>query len=211
MSRRDTIIIAVLINACLLVILFATSITKKEEPHFATNQELPFSPPTQSIQFEDVERNLVKETSTLEESFPLQAAPSMISQNIVEAPALIPEKNIQREVVNSEPRYIEVTVKNGDYLERIGRENNASVSDIMAFNGLKTTQLRIGQILKIPLQADQDNTAKPPLRQYVVKVGDTPWKIASDHKMQLDELLKLNHLDRESSKHLKPGDTLYIR
>jgi hypothetical protein len=73
MSRRDTIIIAVLINACLLVILFATSITKKEEKGFGSNYSAPATSSAPSIQFSDVERSLVKETRPIEESYPLQS------------------------------------------------------------------------------------------------------------------------------------------
>ena len=208
MSRRDTIIIAVLINACLLVILFSTSITKKSEPHFATNHEAPFSAPEQSIKFEDVERSLVHETKSIEESFPLSAPLITQATPEPELPPLTPKEEKQP---TKELRHIEITVKSGDYLERIGRENNVTVSEIMSYNDLKTTQLRIGQTLRIPLKETSDPRSKLPVKQYIVKVGDTPWKIASDHKMQLDELLKLNHLDKESSKHLKPGDTLYIR
>ena len=123
MSRRDTIIIAILINACLLVVLFATSIKKKEEQHFATNHEMPFSPPVQSINFEDVERSLVKETRVLEESFPLQVTP-LISQNNQEPTNLLPPPQKVEQVAAKQLKCIEVTVKSGDYLDRIGRENN---------------------------------------------------------------------------------------
>lgn len=210
MSRRDTIIIAVLINACLLVILFATSITKKDEPHFATNQEIPFSVPSQNINFEDVERSLVKETKSIEESFPLHTP--LITQNSPEPTNLLPPSTPKEEqpVLNI-VKHTQITVKSGDYLDRLARENNVSVSEIMSYNNLKSTQLQIGQVLRIPLKESDDSGSKLPIKQYVVKVGDTPWKIANDNKMQLDVLLKLNHLDKESSKHLKPGDTLYIR
>lgn len=219
MSRRDTIIIAVLINACLLVILFATSITKKEEPHYASNYESPVTPSVPNVQFEDIERTLVKEMKPVAESYPLS------SQIIAQAP-LQPVKAPLKQVkqveekptpkVNPKPaskpvECAEITVKSGDYLERISRENGVSVSEIMSYNNLKTTQLKIGQVLKVPLkEPSKNNSAKLKVKQYIVKVGDTPWSIANDNKMPLDDLLKLNHLDKESSRRLKPGDTLYI-
>ena len=210
MSRRDTIIIAVLINACLLVILFATSITKREEKGFASNYEMPTTKPVPSIQFNDVERSLVKETKSVsvEESYPLRSSIAM------QTPVKVEEKKEIFEEKKEHPKalkHFEVTVKSGDYLDKIARVNNVSVSDIMSFNGLKTTQLRIGQVLRIP-QKEEKEGAKPKaqLKQYIVKTGDTPWGIAHKNNMQLEELLKLNHLDKESSRHLKPGDTLYI-
>lgn len=211
MSRRDTIIIAVLINACLLVVLFATSMTKSEETHYASNQELPFSAPSQSIKFEDIERSLVHDSKSLDETFPLQP-PVMVPAQTAKPnhlPILAEEKMLRKEEPQN-TKYIEVTVKSGDYLERIGKENNVSAAEIMSYNNLKTTQLRIGQVLRIPLKEDGNHKIKTPIKQYIVKVGDTPWKIANDHNMKLEELLKLNHLDKESSKQLKPGDTLYI-
>lgn len=212
MSRRDTIIIAVLINACLLVVLFATSITRKEEPHYASNHELPFSPPSSSIKFEDIERSLVQDTKSLDETFPLQAP--LITQPQTAKTNHLPILAEEKMPLKDEPKnvkYMEVTVKSGDYLERIGRENNVSAAEIMSYNNLKTTQLRIGQVLRIPVKEEGESKAKTPTRQYVVKMGDTPWKIANDHNMKLEDLLKINHLDKESSKQLQPGDTLYIR
>lgn len=210
MSRRDTIIIAVLVNACLLVILFATSITKKGELQYASSHEAPLSVPVPTLQFEDIERALVQETKSLEEAFPLQpkiTAPAVVAPKIIAKAEEPKPKSIEP----AEKDYIEVTVKSGDYLDRIGRENNVTVAEIMRFNHLKNTQLRIGQILKIPRKLGANAPVLNPVKQYVVKVGDTPWKIANDHQMRLDDLLKLNHLDKESSKQLKPGDTLYIR
>lgn len=214
MSRRDTIIIAVLINACLLVVLFATSITRKEEPRYTSSNEAPIIPSAPQVKFEDFERTLVKETKSLEDKYPLQSSliaqePVKVQETPVSAPLIT---KAPKETPKPAPKFIEVTVKSGDYLDRIGRENNVSVQEIVTYNNLKTTQLRIGQVLKIPLKEAQNSAGKSraKVKQYIVKVGDTPWKIANDHNMQLDELLKLNHLDKESSRHLKPGDTLYI-
>lgn len=214
MSRRDTIIIAVLINACLLVILFATSVTK-HEPHFAVKQELPFSPQVQNLNFEDVERSLVKETKNLEESFPLHTPLTTQEEPIklvIAESAPVVEMAVAPKKINSkESQFTEVTVKSGDYLERIGKENNVSVHDIMTYNNLKSTQLKIGQVLRIPLKEGESPKAKPSRKQYIVKAGDTAWKIANENHMQVDDLLKMNHLDKESSKHLKPGDVLVIK
>lgn len=241
MSRRDTIIVAVLINACLLVVLFATAITKKEEPQIASSyKETPIIPAPQVLDFEEIERSLVKESRSLNQSYPLvpNATPSAeplttpiaFSEEISLQPPKAPTppqvtpmtqtakvststSRADTSAAAKDKKYIEITVKNGDYLDKIGRENNTSVSEIMSYNSLKNTQLRVGQVLRIPVKGQVDTTAKKnaTLKQYTVKPGDTPWKIANEHHMQVDELLKLNHLDKESSKRLKPGDTLYIR
>jgi LysM repeat protein len=44
-----------------------------------------------------------------------------------------------------------------------------------------------------------------------MKVGENPWAIAIRHHMKLDELLRLNGLNEEKARKLKPGDRLRIR
>ena len=46
---------------------------------------------------------------------------------------------------------------------------------------------------------------------YVVKEGDSPWAIALSNGIRLDELLKLNGLDEQKARKLRPGDRLRIR
>jgi LysM repeat protein len=42
---------------------------------------------------------------------------------------------------------------------------------------------------------------------YLVKEGDSPWKIAKAHKVDIDELIRINHLQ---SKNLKPGKKIIL-
>ncbi len=207
MSRRDTIIIAVLINACLLVVLFATSLGPKDKPKHVSVQSA--TPPVKKIHFEDIDKSQIQATKQLEQSVALQ---TIIKPPVAKEPVHQPPPIIKSAPVVKAQKYTEVTVKSGDYLERIGRENNVSVPEIMSLNDLKTTQLRIGQVLRIPANNHSGaEQPKKPTKQYMVKTGDTAWKIANENKMQLDDLLKINHLDKESSRHLKPGDMLFIR
>ncbi len=45
---------------------------------------------------------------------------------------------------------------------------------------------------------------------YIVKKGDSPWSIAMKNNLKLDDLIKLNNLDNEKAKKLRPGDKLRI-
>ena len=45
---------------------------------------------------------------------------------------------------------------------------------------------------------------------YTIKVGENPWAIALRHNMKLDELLRLNGLNEEKARKLRPGDRLRI-
>ncbi|NGX46548.1 MAG: hypothetical protein K940chlam2_01740, partial [Chlamydiae bacterium] len=41
--------------------------------------------------------------------------------------------------------------------------------------------------------------------------GDNPWTIAVKNRIKVDQLLKLNGLNEEKARCLKPGDRLRIR
>lgn len=224
MSRRDTIIIAVLINACLLIILFATALTKKEETPFSAREVATPSPANVNIQ--DIQRTMVKQTS-FSKTTPKLSKPSLPVAPLEESlpkVALIepkvehksePKKEEIVEPSKSLPAYIQITVKRGDYLARIAKENETRVEDIMKLNNLKSTQLKIGQILRIPAPERSplksgENKPTPP-KQYMVKPGDTLWGIAKFHNMQVGDLLKMNHMSSDSANRLQPGDTLLVR
>jgi LysM repeat protein len=117
--------------------------------------------------------------------------------------------------------HAEVTVKRGDTLEKIARAHKTSVEEIIKLNHLPSSFLRIGQVLKLPTKgssvpkmATAQSRPRAPeagLDYYTVKVGDNPWTIAMKHHLKVDELLKLNGLNEEKARKLKPGDRLRIR
>ncbi|HEY4831377.1 MAG TPA: LysM peptidoglycan-binding domain-containing protein, partial [Waddliaceae bacterium] len=125
---------------------------------------------------------------------------------------------------NKEKDYVEVTVKRGDYLEKIAKANGTTIEAIMKGNKLSSERLDIGQILKIPLPqkkvaetaAAKKNVNKQPditqsdVQFYTLKSGDNPWKVAKEFRVKFDDLLRLNNLDEEKAKGLKPGDVLRV-
>ncbi len=210
MSRRDTIIVAVLINACLLIVLFATAVTKKEDNPFVAKQTQELIPKVPEITVQDIERESKQESAFALAKTQLSkpSLPETFQKSVpMEEPKPTPRK------VAPEPECIQITVKRGDYLERIARENNTKVEEIMRLNELATTQLRIGQVLKIPASGakkQEMSSDQPVIKQYVVKSGDTLWHIAKKHNMQVSELLKINRMSSESANRLQPGDTLLV-
>jgi nucleoid-associated protein YgaU len=56
-----------------------------------------------------------------------------------------------------------------------------------------------------------DHKAVEEGKYYIVKSGDNPWSIAIKNHIKFDELLRLNHLDEDKAKKLKPGDKLRIK
>jgi len=223
MTRKDTIIIAVLVNAALLVTLFVTAIKREEMPDkqhqtiAATIQ--PISIPAEgkeeikAAQGDEIDLVLKKFTekkaevaSSSEESAKIDFVKELeaITKNVNDLPQQAPADDCLR-----------ITVKKGDVLEKIARAHHTSVDEIMRVNQLKNSILQIGQTLKIP-QKERGQAVARPIESstgefYVVKQGDNPWAIAVKNQLKVDELLRLNNLSEDSARHLKPGDRLRIR
>jgi peptidoglycan endopeptidase LytF len=248
MSRRDTIIIAVLVNAGLLMVLFATAMrsNKKEEakpsaeiaevvpqPAPAQQQPLAREPAAtvvaaagESILDATVGSSGAQETELTQlgeeieistQEMPVAAA----TETPLAAPAA-PVATLSKPTPapKAEQEVISVTVKKGDVLEKIAKTHRSSVAAIMKASNISSTNLKIGQVLKVPQNVKKDSsaavakkegtTAKTP-EYYTVKDGDSPWLIASRNHVKLDELLRLNGMDEEKARHLRPGDKLRIR
>lgn len=236
MSRRDTIIIAVLVNAGLLMILFATAMHSdktSERMPVAAAMEMPVSNGAVAGAFnlppDEVDRALTRQNS--------KASPQQVVLDLAATP-VANKMEASRGEVAAEPQQSQVVVRRGDYLERIARAHGTTVEKIMELNQLTSGRLSVGQVLKVPspvnevamqetLPATKAVTSTVAVRSapqkevaskdpagavyYTVKSGDTPWHIASKNGIKLDDLLRLNHLDEAKARQLKPGDQLRIR
>lgn len=200
MSRRDTIIVAALINAGLLIVLFVSALKNQEEDFVAA-----ISRPKKIVEEEAAFVDPVAaSTSSFADDLQGLTAVSVASQPV----------DVQEEAAT----WIEVKVKKGDMLEKIARTHHTSVSEIMKINNLVSSQLKIGQVLKITPSSKEPapkvHTTVPeaaPSKVYTVKTGDSPWTIAVKNHMKVDELLKLNNMSEEKARRLKPGDQVRIR
>ena len=114
--------------------------------------------------------------------------------------------------------FITYTVKSGDSLYSIAKNNNISVDDLKELNNLSSNLLSIGQVLKIKETEDIinpnikecfGNDYTPPLYTlYTVKSGDNLYSIARKYNTNVDDLKQLNNL---SSNNLQIGQILKIR
>ena len=95
---------------------------------------------------------------------------------------------------------INYTVKKGDSLYKIAQNYSTSVSDILKLNNLSSTNLSIGQVLKIPTSIKTDKT-------YVVQKGDNLYSIARKFGTTVNNLKTKNNL---SSINLSIGQILKI-
>lgn len=91
-------------------------------------------------------------------------------------------------------------VKKGDSLYSIAKALNISMDHLVSLNSLSDSTLRVGQKLKIPVQA------RP--RTYTVQPGDSLYKIARRFDVTVDQLIKINKI--ENPRLIRPGQELTI-
>jgi LysM repeat protein len=120
------------------------------------------------------------------------------------------------------------TVKKGDSLWKIAKAEGVSIGDLARANNLsKTTALKVGQKLQVPSKAEpvvaQASVAPTPAGEtaapatsaatamegnvYIVKTGDSLWKIARSQNVTVAALKQANSLTSDS---LKIGQKLHL-
>ncbi len=103
---------------------------------------------------------------------------------------------------------IEYRVRNGDSLWVIARRFQTTTKDIQAINNLKSSLLRVGQVIKVP--NGRMTSPKPKNTQvYRVQKGDSPYMIAKRHQMNLREFLEINNMTPRST--IFPGQKLHLK
>lgn len=115
---------------------------------------------------------------------------------------------------SSEER-ISYKVKSGDYLGRIASRYGVTVKQIQQWNGLKGTNLRIGQVLYIyrkgsgpsASSSSKSSSSSSGYTTYTVKSGDSLYKIASKYPgVSVDDIMRINSI----STNIRPGMKLKI-
>ena len=100
------------------------------------------------------------------------------------------------------------TVKKGDSLYSIAKIYNTTVSEIIKLNNLKSTNLSIGQTLRIPETNITVTTMPPSFTSYTVKKGDSLYSLAKRYGISVDTIIMDNALN---STNLSIGQVLKIR
>ncbi len=98
-------------------------------------------------------------------------------------------------------------VRKGDSLWRIANRFGTTTKAIKSLNRLRSTRLRIGQVLQIPRGSTVVASMKT--MSYKVRKGDSPFLIARRHRMNLSEFLRLNRLTPRST--IYPGQVLLVK
>lgn len=188
-SRRDTVIIAMLVNMALLFVLFASSVKsetsvdarphveKKEEPSRQENktfQTVPqiVSPPRQltaspADEIDEILQQYMRKQEqqpkavSVKQLIPQKAATPIEKKQVEKAP-------LQKVIpAQTEPKKAtEVKIQQGDSLAKIAKANGVTVEGILEYNQLSNSKLRIGQVVKIPPVSIK--AKKPPVPEPVV-------------------------------------------
>lgn len=215
MDQKKTIFIAVIANAGLLVVLFISALTTQDDSREIVAQSQKVNP----LFSNDADIALQQTVQTPIVQVPIAIKtlePSEITHRLP-PPEVIPVIAEVKPVI--ETPVMQVTVKKGDTLDKIAKAYNTTADMIIKLNQLPGSFLKVGQVLKLP-ETKIATTPPPPKVEkpvvngpeyYIVKAGDSPWNIAMKHHMKLEELLKLNQLNEEKARKLKPGDRLRTR
>ena len=101
------------------------------------------------------------------------------------------------------------TVVSGDTLYKIAQKYNTTVDEIINLNYLKSPNLSIGQVLRIPeMYTKEEDMIPPNYTTYVVKKGDSLYSISNAFNVTVDTILKDNGLKDQN---LSIGQVLKIR
>lgn len=144
---------------------------------------------------------------------------SLLSQKIV--------KDVKRAGTQSSQQRISYKVKSGDYLGRIASRYKVSVNQLKKWNNLRSSNIRVGQILYIYPNGSYPTTTssssgsksssktsassskpKSSIVTYTVKSGDSLYKIAKKYPgISADNIKKANGLKNDN---IRPGQKLRI-
>jgi len=129
----------------------------------------------------------------------------------------VPESHYQRVIKKMQqagPLYIKQTIQKGDSLWHIAHNHHISVAILKDMNQGVSKTLHPGQQLKVPLgnMVNESTRSNPLLSKrrirYMVRSGDSLWRIAQRFGTTPDMIARRNRLSRKSI--IKAGDMLWV-
>lgn len=86
-------------------------------------------------------------------------------------------------------------IQSGDSLWSIAKKFNTTVDKLKELNNLSSNTLSIGKTLIIP--SEETNNIKDNYIEYIVKLGDTLYKISKTYNVSINSIKELNNLDSD--------------
>lgn len=195
MTRKDIIIVAALVNAGLLAILFMMAINSDDDKisdAVEVVQPIAQSQPTE-VPFENNSAMVMSNSSHDDEidhalqefatTTPKQTSDEETFDSDDEVqPSKVVVKNKDKDKpttaskekpFTSTDTVVQVTVKRGDSLEKIARANGTTISAIKEVNQLKSDRLNIGQVLRIPIAKGEKKVAETAAAKPAVKATES--------------------------------------
>lgn len=187
MTRKDTILVAVVINAGLLAILFATAV----------------------IYDEDTNDNSIKSDLVLNQNdvkSPSLPVAQTIKEEQNQAIALAEEISEPTKSIDTLPMVeakLEPITESKESAEPPIVQNKKEITPPATKTQLTPKKEKKEEPVKIQ---KKDDTI-----YHVVKSGDNPWKIAKQYGVKYDDILRLNNLNEEKARNLKIGDKIRVK
>ena len=107
-------------------------------------------------------------------------------------------QNLKIKLENEQPveDYLLYTIKSGDSLWKIASMYDTTVDTLKSINNLKSNTLTINQQILVPKKKDIDISIDKNDEgiMYIVKSGDSLWKIANSYGISVDRLKSVNNL-----------------
>ena len=160
--------------------------------------------------------NMVADTAPADEPFSLIDSTQSSSNIDLSIPVNIAgNTETSNENEPTKQRGVTHTVKKGEAIHGIAKRYGVTVKQIMAANSLKSSRVKVGQVLNISVDNDKKsastesksskNTKKK--QTYIVKRGDTLHSIADKFDVSVDDLKRWN---KKYGSHIQPGNKLTI-
>ncbi len=134
------------------------------------------------------------------EPAPAIAAPEPAPQTAPEAP-----EAAQQSPAETPAATVDYVVRPADTLYDIARAHGVSVDDLIAWNALDGTLIRVGQVLSLNPSGDQPT---PQPLTVTVRSGDNLWTLARTHDTTVASIASANGIDPQTT--LRLGQTLTI-